>query len=505
MATATTETPTRMEDVEIAKIRENGNPRQKMEAQPLNELVASIKERGVLQPVRLREEDGGFVLVAGHRRVKAAGKAGLKTVPAIIAAGDSDLTDALIENVQRVDLSPVEEGLALAALQDELDGASVRDLASRTGKSKDWVSDRLRLSRLPMGARKSVAAGDTKLHEAVQLAAFNDLFGAELTEQLVAVRHQVGGARLDTPDGWARMLASAIGAGKIVGVVHCNHWQGFEPKALGLADDVTKELAKERKAIGPEVRYGHKYNRMFKFDVGPAKKAKVLIEFGNYEFITDKAFLEKSARAQLKSWKANSTINLKEEAEKAGIDVKGKKPDEIRDAVNAHRSQQQAEHKKAGDQERANRAEQAAKLHKANLEFGKKLREKFAKVTLDVDIAKALFRAVIDKTFEGCGYIAYVDDRHQKVDEESGEIVYADYNDIDEAIEEQLAAAKTPEEVVGLLFQVLAACEYAQEPAAPARYSHYYVPSIKDTPLDALVKKERVVPKALRDIKEGKS
>jgi ParB family chromosome partitioning protein len=123
-------------------------PRRHFAEDALADLAASIKSRGLLQPVIVRRTADGYRLLAGERRYRAAMLAGLDRVPALIRDGDDDLEIALIENLQREDLSPLEEAEALALLI-ERHGYSHREVADLLGKSRPYVSNTLALNKLP--------------------------------------------------------------------------------------------------------------------------------------------------------------------------------------------------------------------------------------------------------------------------------------------------------------------------------------------------------------------
>jgi ParB family chromosome partitioning protein len=126
-------------------------PRRRFDAEAVSELAESVRVQGVVQPVIVRPDpDGGYELIAGERRWRAARSAGLATIPAIIReTPDRDsLLLALVENVAREDLSAVDEARAYATLIDEF-GLSLAEVAERVGRSKPAVSNRLRLLELP--------------------------------------------------------------------------------------------------------------------------------------------------------------------------------------------------------------------------------------------------------------------------------------------------------------------------------------------------------------------
>jgi ParB family chromosome partitioning protein len=126
--------------VPLTQIIPNRNqPRQEFNPEQMEELTASIKENGILQPLTVRELEGGdFELIAGERRLRAAKDAGLETVPVYILSVDADvemMEYALVENIQRVDLKPLEKAEGYAILSGKYD-LSQDDIAKRVGKSR---------------------------------------------------------------------------------------------------------------------------------------------------------------------------------------------------------------------------------------------------------------------------------------------------------------------------------------------------------------------------------
>jgi ParB family transcriptional regulator, chromosome partitioning protein len=141
-------------------------PRQVFDDEALEELSHSVKEFGLLQPIVVREnagDDGGHVtyeLIMGERRLRAARAAGLETVPAIVrdTTDDAMLRDALLENIHRVQLNPLEEAAAYQQLLEEF-GATHEELASKIGRSRSQVTNTIRLMKLPVKVQTRVAAG----------------------------------------------------------------------------------------------------------------------------------------------------------------------------------------------------------------------------------------------------------------------------------------------------------------------------------------------------------
>lgn len=127
-----------------------GQPRKTFSAEKLEELAASIKEKGIIQPLVVRSTGDRYELIAGERRWRAAQKAGLHEVPVVIqdVSGQAALEMALIENIQREDLNAVEEAEAYQALMSSLN-LSQEELAKRVGKERSTVTNALRLLKLP--------------------------------------------------------------------------------------------------------------------------------------------------------------------------------------------------------------------------------------------------------------------------------------------------------------------------------------------------------------------
>ena len=179
-------------DLELEEISPSPQqPRTRFDDDSLEELAASIREVGVLQPVVVRpgERDGSYLLIAGERRLRAAGMAGLSTIPAVIRPAESDerhLTEALIENVQRKDLSPLEEAAAYRNLLEDF-GMTHEQVATRVGKSRSAVTNAIRLLLLPapiqgMLEREELSAG----HARALLALDDEAYAVHIAERVVA-------------------------------------------------------------------------------------------------------------------------------------------------------------------------------------------------------------------------------------------------------------------------------------------------------------------------------
>ena len=148
--------------LKLNKISPNPNqPRQHFDDNALQELVASIQQKGILTPITVRNLDGKFILVAGERRLRAAKIAGLKEIPAYVIEVEDEaemMEMALIENIQRENLNPIEEAEAYAVLNSK-HGMSQIDIAKSVGKKRVTVSNSLRLLKLPKEIRDSLVMG----------------------------------------------------------------------------------------------------------------------------------------------------------------------------------------------------------------------------------------------------------------------------------------------------------------------------------------------------------
>ncbi|MBQ4815092.1 ParB/RepB/Spo0J family partition protein [Bacillus pumilus] len=150
-----------VEEIKIKDLRPNPyQPRKTFDEDALSDLKESIQQHGVLQPIIVRKSIKGYDIVAGERRYRAAQQAGLTTIPAIVREFSETLMReiALLENLQREDLSPLEEAQAYASLLDHL-SVTQEELAKRLGKSRPHIANHLRLLTLPDEVQKLIADG----------------------------------------------------------------------------------------------------------------------------------------------------------------------------------------------------------------------------------------------------------------------------------------------------------------------------------------------------------
>lgn len=161
-------------------------PRQDFDETALNELVQSIREKGIITPALVSKTSDGYRLIAGERRWRAAQKAGLKTIPVIIRETNDieALEIALIENIQRKDLNPIEEALAYKRLINDTN-TTQEVIAKRVGKERSTIANMLRLLTLPKGIQKDLVDSRLSMGHARVLAGVKD------AEEQVRLRDQI--------------------------------------------------------------------------------------------------------------------------------------------------------------------------------------------------------------------------------------------------------------------------------------------------------------------------
>lgn len=202
-------------EIALARIVPNPKqPRTQFDDEQLAELEHSIREFGLLQPIVVRAHGDHYELIMGERRWRAAQRAGLDTLPAIVrhTTDDALLRDALLENIHRVQLNPLEEAAAYEQLLGEF-GVTHHELADRLGRSRPVVTNMIRLLRLPVSVQRRVAAGVLSAGHARALLGLEDAgrqeelatrivaegMSVRATEEAVVLARQEGPAREKKP------------------------------------------------------------------------------------------------------------------------------------------------------------------------------------------------------------------------------------------------------------------------------------------------------------------
>ena len=176
-------------DVDIAHIVPNRyQPRGHFDEETLGALSASVAEVGVIQPIIVREIEEGYEIVAGERRWRAAQRAGLRSIPALVRSSDDKgaLETAVIENVHRQDLNALEEAAAYRQLMDDF-GLTQENVAERVGRSRSAVANTIRLLSLAPSVQRLIVEGHLSAgHGRALLALEDDVSRQELAEQIVS-------------------------------------------------------------------------------------------------------------------------------------------------------------------------------------------------------------------------------------------------------------------------------------------------------------------------------
>ncbi|MEI4804120.1 ParB/RepB/Spo0J family partition protein [Bacillus sp. NPDC077411] len=165
-----------IQELQVNQLRPNPyQPRKYFHSEAIQELALSIKEHGILQPLIVRKSIKGYEIVAGERRFRAAKEAKLKTVPAVVRElNDQQMMEfALLENLQREDLTPIEEALAYQMLMEELK-VTQEQLAKRLGKSRPHIANHIRLLSLPLFVQEMIVNGSISMGHGRTLLALKD-------------------------------------------------------------------------------------------------------------------------------------------------------------------------------------------------------------------------------------------------------------------------------------------------------------------------------------------
>ena len=199
MPTAAVQPDGRPLHVKISDIIPNPEqPRTVFKHQELEDLMNSIREHGILQPLTVsKRPGGGYELIAGERRFRASKMLGLETVPVVVRDGDSDMNQklvlALIENIQREDLNPLEEARGYQRLVEEF-GMTQEEVSKRVGKARSTVANSMRLLALPQEVRDAIAAGQVPAGSARAMLALPD------EESQLTFLHKLLAGNLSTRD-----------------------------------------------------------------------------------------------------------------------------------------------------------------------------------------------------------------------------------------------------------------------------------------------------------------
>lgn len=214
-------------------------PRRSFDESKIDELAASIREKGILQPLLVRRRGDGYELIAGERRLRAAMKAGLKEVPVVVreTTDHEALQLALIENLQREDLNPIEEAHAYQYLQKEF-GWNQEAIADRVGKSRPAIANSMRLLSLPRELQEEVSRGRLQVGQA------RTLLGLERDAAMLAAAREIIAKGLSTREA-ERLVRRLKSRGRM------------KREASVLDPDLRSLIERLQRWLGTKVRLAH--------------------------------------------------------------------------------------------------------------------------------------------------------------------------------------------------------------------------------------------------------
>ena len=227
--------------VEVDRIASNpSQPRRSFDEAKIDELAASVRDQGIIQPLLVRRTGEGYELIAGERRLRAARKAGLREVPVIVreASNSETLQLALLENLQREDLNPIEEATAYQRLQEEFE-LSQEEIAQKVGKSRPAVANCMRLLLLPREVQQELAQGKLPVGQA------RALLGLESEALMLAAAREVITKGLSTRE--AERLVARLKSGR------------KRKRETALSDSNLRSLVEQlQRSLGTKVRLVHR-------------------------------------------------------------------------------------------------------------------------------------------------------------------------------------------------------------------------------------------------------
>ena len=470
MSTSTPQPQLRLLPLREIHVADGANPRRCFDEQALAELADSIRQHGVLQPlVVTARPEGGYTLVAGERRFRAAKLAKLAEVPVAIRDGDEQAIElAVDENLHRRDLNPVEEAHAFQTILSS-GRLTKKQLAERVSKSPQYVNERLRLLALPEQIQQHVASGVVPVRLAKQLIEM-----AKASEPVAVCCVQL------VADGHAEVAELEERPERLIGCLGDYEWPEPQPIALTVSsyqhyrledlplpegcDDIAERVAAFGGPVG--FRFGQE-------EADAARGYGCLLEikrdrFFAHAYITDPVFVADRVRLQLDQLEKQTKQRQREAAEHAQHSDGG-----------GGDAEAEAERRRR-EREQRSEAKQAAIA--ANFELGRKLQLRYDAPKITTQLAKLLALLILDRDADklaGRG-LRYVREDWQVVEtvESRGKQVekrrYPEAFEAAEQLYAQIERARNPEQVIGRLLQALLAAHAADEDALPQSKRTYW-------------------------------
>jgi ParB/RepB/Spo0J family partition protein len=469
-----TEPSTAMIDVEQIEVEDGFNPRSRFHDDALAELVASVREQGILSALTVRSDgNGGYILIAGARRLEAARQAGLQRVPAVIRSADGALAAAIAENLIRADLDPIEEARALERLAQSEKLATHKQIAARVGKSPAHVSERLRLLALPEGCHGQIAAG------AVPVAAERELRKVAKVSPAVAegVCGLVERGLLEGRDLSERFgeVLCALAEARFEGAPTMIDTRGAALSALVSDPELRASLAERYAAARPYEQSEDPAIRFEEVEVDAARAAGCLVEHkvdrGAWEstvaFVTDAEFAADLAARAIERIEKQAAELAESRARWAGNGRDGEdasaSPEDRKEAQRAARAKAKAD---------------AAAARASNLELGRKLvARRGAKARREHSLARAKAVAAVvlsDNERLAAGglrlalpQLQEVEVKQLKSGEQRERVTYKEVEDCRAYLANRIAEARSANEVLELLADALIAATLVNQRELP--------------------------------------
>ena len=461
----------RLVPLEAIRTAEGANPRRRFDERALAELADSIRQHGILQPlVVTTRPEGGYTLVAGERRYRAAKLAKLTEVPVAIRDGDEQAIElAVDENLHRRDLNPVEEAHAFQTILSS-GRLTKKQLAERVSKSASYVNERLRLLALPEQIQQHVASGVVPVRLAKQLIEM-----AKVSEPVAVCCVQL------VANGHAALAELEERPERLIGCLGDYEWPDPQPIALTVSsyqhyrledlllpdgcDDIAERVAAFGEPVG--FRFGQE-------EADAARGYGCLLEikrdrFFAHAYITDPVFIADRVRLQLDQLEKQAKQRQREAA-KNGPHNDGGSDGGAEAEVEQRR------------QERQQRLQVKEAAVAANFELGRKLQLRYDAPKITTQLAKLLALLILDRDADklaGRG-LRYVREDWQVVEtvESRGKQVekrrYPEASETAEQLYAQIERARNPEQVIGRLLQALLAAHAADEDALPQSKRIYW-------------------------------
>lgn len=522
MSTTATQAPSRLPLDQI--VDRGGNPRGDVDkaSDEFRELVASIQLNGIVQPILVAQPDGDdglYPLIAGHRRFAAAAEAGLTDAPVLVAGYAHDSTEAKIaaiaENVNRLNLSPLQEARGLEDLRAT--GMNQKQAAAAFGKSERWARDAELLLKLPKATadafdRGALAVASTR---PIQQVAEKSPRMAELLAQLAIPAAEKDGPQFATKGAVAGEVARLVngaldpekdGSSPVGCLVDAESAIDYDDCVLaGISHELLREFKPRFEALDKRIDTPGYYGpgpqpELLPTDIDEARAFGCLLELEGFnrfrEPITDRYITDTK-------WLADRIPDALDRAEAARLEkVQASKLSPgaaARQASGAKKTQPSAAEREARKKAREAEAQRKEEARTANLELGQRVRHTYQAPAPTLDEAKAIAAmALYYQCNSIAGAIAYADRELREDDPKNpGEFIYANGFDIEKKIWDAIEAAKSPEQVWGVLLGVMATAAYTDPTVErlESRESKWEIPGEgrgnEDTPLGKLAARIR--------------